>query len=78
MSLFNVVFRDNLKGMIELMLRTLDECSRCNAGCSNLMFSLFPFFNIFDVELLSGPRWYELQVDTAGEEFLDALMCDFK
>lgn len=24
---------------------------------------------IFDVQLLSGPQQYELQVDTAGEEF---------
>ena len=44
---------------------------------SNLLFS-FPFLKIFDVLLQPGPRWYELQVDTAGEEFLDALMCDFE
>ncbi len=42
------------------------------------MFFLFPFPQIFHVQLLSGPQWYEPQVDTAGEEFLDALMCDFK
>lgn len=44
-----------------------------------LQFVVFPFSfaEMFRVQLLSEPRRCELQVDTAGEEFLDPLMCDF-
>lgn len=63
-------------GFLHLEIDFLRSLSVMLTG-SNLLLSAFPFLNIFDVQLLSGSWWYELQVDTAGDEFLDPLMCDF-
>ena len=74
MSVFSVTcFRDNPDKSV--YTRCTEDTTL--AG-SNLMFTVFPFLKLFYVQLLSGPQWYELQVGTAGEEFFNALMCDFE